>query len=92
MISLLQMIFSVSFFFFIFDKKKINLMRTGALTLNLNRLYKPAKVSDGCTLQMLNHQSKDEVSIFEIKRLKGWWPCVDLQSGTPQLTVNSAFL
>ncbi len=63
-------------------------MRIGALTLDLNRLYKPAKDSDVCTLEMLNDQLKTDVSIFEIKRLKGWWPCVDLQSGNPQLTVR----
>jgi hypothetical protein len=63
-------------------------MRIGALTLDLNRLYKPAKDSDVCTLKMLDDQLANDVSIFEIKRLKGWWPCVDLQSGNPQLTVE----
>ena len=56
--------------------------------MDLNRLYKPAKDADLCTLDMLNNESKNEVSIFEIKRLKGWWPCVDLESGHPQLTVS----
>ena len=63
-------------------------MNKGALMLDLNRLYKPAKDADLCTLDMLTDESKNEVSIFEIKRLKGWWPCVDLQSGNPQLTVR----
>lgn len=56
--------------------------------MDLNHLYKPAKDADLCTLAMLNNETKDEVSIFEIKRLKGWWPCVDLESGHPQLTVS----
>ncbi|CAF0920234.1 unnamed protein product [Rotaria sordida] len=58
----------------------------GALTLDLNRLYKPAKDSDVCTLEIVNDQLSNYVSIFEIKHLKGWWPCVDLQSGNPKLT------
>jgi len=76
------------FRFFFCTYRLINSMRIGALTLDLNRLYKPAKDSDVCTLEMLNDQLKNDVSIFEIKRLKGWWPCVDLQSGNPQLTVR----
>lgn len=61
---------------------------SGALTLDLNRLYKPAKDADACTLKNLNNQIENCVSIFEVKRLKGWWPCVDLQSGNPELTVK----
>jgi hypothetical protein len=56
--------------------------------LDLNHLYKPTKDSDVCTLKMLDDQLKNDVSIFEIKRLKGWWPCVDLQSENPKLTVE----
>ncbi|CAF3639300.1 unnamed protein product [Adineta steineri] len=58
----------------------------GALTLDLNHLYKPAKDFDGCTLEMLNDQISNTVSIFDIKRLKGWWPCVDIHSGNSELT------
>ncbi|UJR29942.1 hypothetical protein I4U23_017489 [Adineta vaga] len=58
----------------------------GALTLDLNHLYKPAKDADVCTLDILNDQQSNCVSIFDIKRLKGWWPCVDLQDGNSQLT------
>ncbi len=56
--------------------------------MDLNCLYIPAKDSDACTLEILNDETKTDVSIFEIKRLKGWWPCVDLQSGNPKLTVD----
>ncbi|CAF4424975.1 unnamed protein product, partial [Adineta steineri] len=58
----------------------------GALTLDLNHLYKPAKDFDGCTLEMLNDQISNTVSIFDIKRLKGWWPCIDIHSGNSELT------
>jgi hypothetical protein len=57
--------------------------------LDLNRLYKPAKDSDFCTLDILNDETGNHVSIFDMKRLKGWWPCVNLESGDPELTVNS---
>ena len=62
----------------------------GALTLDLNRLYKPAKDSDFCTLDILNDDKGNHVSIFEMKRLKGWWPCVNLESGDPELTVRTS--
>ncbi|CAF0934963.1 unnamed protein product [Rotaria sordida] len=58
----------------------------GALTLDLNRLYKPAKDPDFCTLDILNDESLDDVSLFEMKRVKGWWPCVNLEGGDPELT------
>ncbi|CAF1161705.1 unnamed protein product [Rotaria sp. Silwood1] len=58
----------------------------GALTLDLNHLCKPTKDSDMCTLDIINDQLSNNVSIFDMKHLKGWWPCVDLQSGDPKLT------
>ncbi|CAF1637643.1 unnamed protein product [Adineta ricciae] len=58
----------------------------GALTLDLNHLCKPAKDADECTLDILDDQTSNCVSIFDIKRLKGWWPCVDLHDGKSQLT------
>ncbi|CAF4580435.1 unnamed protein product [Rotaria sp. Silwood1] len=58
----------------------------GALTLDLNHLCKPTKDSDMCTLDIINEQLSNNVSIFDMKHLKGWWPCVDLQSGDPKLT------
>ena len=66
-------------------------MKIGALTLDLNHLYKPAKDSDVCTLEIFKDQLSNCVSIFEIKRLKGWWPCADLRSGCSELTVSLVF-
>ena len=62
----------------------------GALTLDLNRLYKPAKDSDFCTLDILNDESENFVSLFEMKRVKGWWPCINLEGGDPELTVRNS--
>jgi hypothetical protein len=67
-------------------------LKIGAVTLDLNRLYKPAKDSDYCTLNILNDESSDFISLFEMKRVKGWWPCVDVEGGDPELTVSVFFL
>lgn len=56
--------------------------------MDLNRLYKPAKDSDYCTLNILNDEPGNVISLFDIKRLKGWWPCVDVEGGDPELTVR----
>jgi hypothetical protein len=56
--------------------------------LDLNRLHKPAKDSDFCTLDILNDESENFISLFEMKRLKGWWPCVNVEGGDPELTVR----
>ncbi|CAF1425575.1 unnamed protein product [Adineta ricciae] len=58
----------------------------GALTLDLNRLYKPAKNSEFCTIDILNDDSSSHISLFEMKRVKGWWPCIDVAGGDPELT------
>lgn len=62
-------------------------IKLGALTLDLNRLYKPAKDSDYCTLDILNDEASSFISLFDMKRVKGWWPCVNVESGDPELTV-----
>jgi hypothetical protein len=41
---------------------------------------------------ILNDDPANLVSLFEMKRLKGWWPCVDVEGGDPELTVNFACL
>jgi hypothetical protein len=64
------------------------LLKLGALTLDLNRIYKPAKDPDFCTVGILKDDPSNLVSLFEMKRLKGWWPCVDVEGGDPELTVS----
>lgn len=63
---------------------------SGALTLDLNRLYKPAKDAETCSVEIFNEKASNHVSIFEMKQLKGWWPCVDLHDGQPRLTVRKS--
>ncbi|CAF0790229.1 unnamed protein product, partial [Didymodactylos carnosus] len=58
----------------------------GALTLDLNRLFKPAKDSDFCTLDIIDNDPSNLVSLFEMRRLKGWWPCVNVEGGDPEIT------
>ena len=57
----------------------------GQLSLNLNNIIKPVKTSDKCGLHQLNknNESPNNVSLFEQKILKGWWPCT-FQSTNPQ--------
>jgi hypothetical protein len=39
-------------------------------------------------LDILNDESENFISLFEMKRLKGWWPCVNVEGGDPELTVR----
>lgn len=62
----------------------------GQLSLNLNHMIRPVKDSDKCGLNQLpdtfdgtisdnKHHGGSEhkfVSLFEQRRLKGWWPCI----------------
>lgn len=69
----------------------------GQLELNLNRMPKPTKSSRRCSLQQLpsygdggrSSSSVETVSLFEMKRVYGWWPCVAQEAGEEmQLTVS----
>lgn len=70
------------------DEKLPMVLRSGALTLDLNRLQKPVKEADLCRLEMVSEKSSDLISLFQMKRVKGWWPCVDIQDGKAKLTVS----
>ncbi|XP_046517578.1 dysferlin isoform X1 [Equus quagga] len=50
----------------------------GSLQLDLNRMPKPAKTAEKCSLDQLDDTFHPEwfVSLFEQKTVKGWWPCV----------------
>ncbi|XP_012860210.1 dysferlin [Echinops telfairi] len=50
----------------------------GSLQLDLNRMPKPAKSAEKCSLDQLDDTFHPEwfVSLFEQKTVKGWWPCV----------------
>ncbi|XP_072112884.1 dysferlin isoform X1 [Mobula birostris] len=46
----------------------------GSVEMDLNRMPKPAKTAEKCSLRTL--ESDAQVSLFEQKSVKGWWPCV----------------
>ncbi|NWV72728.1 DYSF protein, partial [Dasyornis broadbenti] len=47
----------------------------GSIQMDLNRMPKPAKTAEKCSLDLLD-ASAASVSLFEQKTVKGWWPCV----------------
>lgn len=54
------------------------LSAAGSLQLDLNRMPKPAKTAEKCSLDQLDDTLHPEwfVSLFEQKTMKGWWPCM----------------
>jgi hypothetical protein len=76
----------------------------GQLSLNLNQMIKPEKDSEKCGLQQLpdvfegnnsdqkHHADQKFVSLFEQRRLKGWWPCiVELSDNKREIAVIILF-
>ncbi len=66
---------------------------SGTVELPLNKLPKPVKKSDKCTLQQLpdieaGRTDVKTVSLFEQKRVRGFWPCFNDESGERELTVS----
>ncbi|KFV54258.1 Dysferlin, partial [Gavia stellata] len=53
----------------------------GSIQMDLNRMPKPAKTSEKCSLELVEEtlSSSRFVSLFEQKTVKGWWPCVSEQ-------------
>ncbi|CAJ0943410.1 unnamed protein product, partial [Ranitomeya imitator] len=52
----------------------------GSVQLDLNRMPKPAKIAEKCSLDLLDESisAGNVVSLFEQKTVKGWWPCAGL--------------
>ncbi|XP_066173635.1 dysferlin isoform X11 [Sylvia atricapilla] len=50
----------------------------GSIQMDLNRMPKPAKTAEKCSLDLVGDSlsSGHSVSLFEQKTVKGWWPCV----------------
>uniref|UniRef100_A0A8V5GBG2 Uncharacterized protein n=1 Tax=Melopsittacus undulatus TaxID=13146 RepID=A0A8V5GBG2_MELUD len=50
----------------------------GSIQMDLNRMPKPAKTAEKCSLDLVDDTwpSSRFVSLFEQKTVKGWWPCV----------------
>ncbi|KGL84646.1 Dysferlin, partial [Tinamus guttatus] len=53
----------------------------GSIQMDLNRMPKPAKTAEKCSLELIDEtlSSGHFVSLFEQKTVKGWWPCVTEQ-------------
>ena len=51
----------------------------GAITLDLNKMPKGAKTAKGCTIELAEENCKNvsTVSLFKLRRFKGWWPFVN---------------
>ncbi|XP_030921029.1 dysferlin [Geospiza fortis] len=54
----------------------------GSVQMDLNRMPKPAKTVEKCSLDLVDDSlsSGRSVSLFEQKTVKGWWPCVAEQN------------
>ncbi|XP_054370518.1 dysferlin isoform X6 [Molothrus ater] len=54
----------------------------GSIQMDLNKMPKPAKTAEKCSLDLVDDSlsSGRSVSLFEQKTVKGWWPCVAEQS------------
>uniref|UniRef100_A0A8C7ECS1 C2 domain-containing protein n=1 Tax=Nothoprocta perdicaria TaxID=30464 RepID=A0A8C7ECS1_NOTPE len=57
----------------------------GSIQMDLNRMPKPAKTAEKCSLELVDEtlSSGRFVSLFEQKTVKGWWPSV-LMGGKSQ--------
>ncbi|XP_043919995.1 dysferlin isoform X2 [Protopterus annectens] len=55
----------------------------GSIQLDLNKMPKPAKTAERCSLESLDEAltADKTVSLFEQKTVKGWWPCSGEQDG-----------
>ncbi|XP_063781358.1 dysferlin isoform X3 [Pseudophryne corroboree] len=53
----------------------------GSVQLDLNRMPRPAKTPEKCSLELLDPSDSADrsVSLFEQKTVKGWWPCVGME-------------
>jgi len=66
----------------------------GQLELNLNKLPKPAKNARKCGLEQIpgigqhSRRNVETVSLFDLKRLYGWWPAAGTDDGEQILAVR----
>ncbi|XP_060103205.1 dysferlin [Heteronotia binoei] len=58
----------------------------GSIQLDLNRMAKPAKTAEKCSLDILDDPAR-LVSLFEQKTVRGWWPCV-AEEGEKKITAG----
>lgn len=53
----------------------LHLIFLGSVELDLHGFSRGAKTAKVCKMEML-HNPSDNISIFQQKRAKGWWPFV----------------
>ncbi len=63
----------------------------------MNRMPKPAKTSDKCSLKIIPDVESGAgnikmISLFEQRRIKGFWPCFNDEKGERELTVSKLTL
>ncbi|KAG8515514.1 Fer-1-like protein 6, partial [Galemys pyrenaicus] len=46
----------------------------GTLEMNLNHFPRAAKSAKDCSLNKFENEKEDKISIFQQKRVRGWWP------------------
>ena len=62
---------------------------TGAVTLNLNRIPRPAKYPKDCSERLLaTDGSVPTLNLFKNLRCRGWWPMVAKEEDSNELTVS----
>lgn len=66
------------------------LLLPGQLELNLCKLPKPAKNARNCGLDQIEYSKHniEIVSLFDLKRINGWWPATGTKDGEQILAVS----
>ncbi|NWU39577.1 FR1L4 protein, partial [Hylia prasina] len=51
----------------------------GSIELKLHDMVRAAKSSENCTIKMAKENAAPRFSIFQNKRMRGWWPFIKLR-------------
>ncbi|NWZ72456.1 FR1L4 protein, partial [Acrocephalus arundinaceus] len=51
----------------------------GSIELKLHDMVRAAKCSEHCTIKMAKENATPRFSIFQNKRMRGWWPFIKLR-------------
>ncbi|KFR06732.1 Fer-1-like 4, partial [Nipponia nippon] len=51
----------------------------GSIELKLHDMVRAAKSSEHCTIKMAKENATPRFSIFQNKRMRGWWPFIKLK-------------
>ena len=68
----------------------------GEITLDLNAMPRGAKTAKSCTVETCTLESGQipTVSIFQLRRIKGWWPFLRTDESNPnekEVTVSKHY-